>query len=162
MWKYTLKLWVRCCHPWSSHKETHADLGPGIDQPDIGEVRGGEILRIRIIMVILETNVDEVGGTIHLYLSFCVCVSIWWVDDHPCFNWPTFHGTLAQGWGLQKADVFCCQANAEGCPWPVLALAGWPNFSAIPQMLQFVILFLELVSGCRNPSQEMIRKYDGK
>ena len=38
------------------------------------------------IMIILETNVDEVGGTIHLYLSFCVCVSIWWVDDHPCFN----------------------------------------------------------------------------
>ena len=61
----------------------------------------------------------------------------------------------------QKADVFCCQANAEGCPCPVLA--GWPNFPAIPKMLQFVILFLELVIGCRNPSEEispkMIKKY---
>ena len=145
---FTLKLWVRCCHPSSSHKEIHGDLGPGIDQPDFKEVSGGEILRIRQIMIILETIVDEVGGTIHLCLSVCVCVSIWWVDDHPCFNWPTFHGTLAQGWGLQKADVFCCQAKAEG---PVLA--GWPNFPATPQMLQFVILFLDSVSGCRNPSQ---------
>ena len=38
------------------------------------------------IMIILETIVDEVVGIIHLCLSFCVCVSIRWVDDHPCFN----------------------------------------------------------------------------
>ena len=44
---FTLELWVRCCHPSSSHKENHGDRGPGIDQPDIGEVRGGEILRSR-------------------------------------------------------------------------------------------------------------------
>ena len=69
---FTLKLWVRCCHPSSSHKETHGDLGPGIDQPDIGEVSGGEILRIRQIMIILEIIADEVDSS-PLPFLLCLC-----------------------------------------------------------------------------------------
>ena len=67
---FTLKLWVRCCHPSSSHKETHVDLGPGIDQPDIGEVSGGEILRIRQTMIILCGR----GGGNNSPLPFLLCL----------------------------------------------------------------------------------------
>ena len=158
---FTLELWVRCCHPSSSHKETHGDLGPGIDQPDIGEVRGGEIVRSRnydyfgdhrgrggqFTFALPSVFVFPFGGSMITRVS---------IDPPSMAHW--HRGEVCK---KQKADVFCCQANAEGCPCPVLA--GWPNFPAIPKMLQFVILFLELVIGCRNPSEEispkMIKKY---
>ena len=119
---FTLKLWVRCCHPSSSHKETHVDLGPGIDQPDFKEVRGGEILRIRQIMIILETIADEAGEQFTFAFpsvfvfpfggSMITRVSI---DPPSMAHW--HRGEVCK---KQKADVFCCQANAEGCPRPVL------------------------------------------
>ena len=116
---FTLKLWVRCCHPSSSHKETHVDLGPGIDQPDFKEVRGGEILRIRQIMIILETIVDEVGGdNSPLPFRLCLCFHLVgrWSPVFQLTHLPWHTGTGVRSAKSKKLMSFVAKLTRKAVP----------------------------------------------